>query len=370
MPASQNTVGIYIHIPFCERKCPYCDFYSATSDESEFDRYIAAVCSRMETYAQTIQRKVDTLYFGGGTPSIIGAKRLCTLKNAVSSCFHLDSPEITVEVNPAKNDFDFELLRKNGFNRISIGLQSANDNELQLLGRLHSVSQADIGIQKAQAAGFDNISLDLMLCTPQQTKDSLLRSIAFCAEHHVQHISAYILKLEEGTPYWQNRTKLHLPDDDEQAEVYLFACEQIENYGYKQYEISNFSQKNRQSRHNLKYWHDEEYLGIGPSAHSFLNGKRFYYGRSFDDFYADTITADGTGGDTEEYLMLGLRLSEGIRSERFKKRFGFDIPDIYFQNAEKMKKYGLVKTDQNGFQLTRSGFLVSNAVIAEILKND
>lgn len=360
-------IGLYLHIPFCAKKCPYCDFYSSNADSSTIDKYVSDLCRKIEHYGSIINRKVDTLYFGGGTPSLIGAKRLSEIKTAVENSFGLDNAEITVEVNPSKQDFDFELLHKNGFNRISIGLQSANDNELKLLGRLHDSRQADLCIQSAQAAGFDNISLDLMIAIPEQTKSSLMHSIAFCAGHHIQHISAYILKTEKGTPYYQMRSQLRLPDDDEQADMYLFACEKIREYGFYQYEISNFSKTGFESRHNLKYWHDEEYLGLGPSAHSFLTGRRFYYERSFDDFYADKTVDDGEGGDVEEWIMLGLRLAEGINNYRFRERFDTDIPQKYFDRAKLLEKIGLVRVGENHIALTEKGLIVSNAVIAKIL---
>lgn len=362
-----HPTGLYLHIPFCAGKCPYCDFYSVNADERSIDRYVNALCKSIEHYGTMLNRKADTVYFGGGTPSLIGAKRLSAVKAAAEEFFGFDNAEITVEVNPSKQDFDFELLHKNGFNRISIGLQSANDNELHLLGRQHDIRQADRCITSAQAAGFDNISLDLMIATPQQTKDSLMRSIEFCAEHNVQHISAYLLKVEEGTPYCQIRSSLNLPNDDEQAEMYLFACEKLTEYGFHQYEISNFSKPGFESRHNLKYWHDEEYLGLGPSAHSFVNGKRFYYERSFDAFYSGKTVDDGTGGDTEEWILLGLRLSEGIQNSRFKERFHTDIPKKYFERAKSLEKIGLVTVSNEHISLTEKGLLVSNAVIAQIL---
>ncbi len=360
--------GIYVHIPFCVRKCPYCDFYSVAANEEKIDEYTSALCRKIKSRGINKKRCADTLYFGGGTPSVIGAKRLLSIKNTVQDFYDLKNAEITVEVNPAKTDFDFALLRENGFNRVSIGLQSANDNELELLGRLHNSVMAERCIKRARSVGFENISLDLMIATPKQTESSLERSIEFCAEHNAAHISAYILKTEEGTPYFEMRSALDLPNDDEQAEMYLFACEKIKEYGFKQYEISNFCREGFESRHNLKYWHDEEYIGFGPSAHSFLDGKRFYYGKSFEDFYADKIIDDGEGGDVEEFIMLGLRLSEGITNERFFNRFGYDIPEKYFERAVKLEKLGIAEVDRNRIRFTRKGFLVSNAAIAEILR--
>lgn len=361
-----SKLGVYIHIPFCAEKCPYCDFYSIKSGATETDRYVSLITGKIYKLGKTLERKADTLYFGGGTPSYIGADRLCLIADSAKLSFGLENAEITVEVNPSKS-FNFEKIRKNGFNRVSIGLQSANDDELKILGRLHTVKQAEECIESAQNAGFDNISLDLMIATPLQTKDSLERSIEFCAKHNVQHISAYILKVEDGTKYSMIKDSLNLPNDDTQAEMYLFACEKIQEYGYNQYEISNFSKAGFESRHNLKYWNGEEYIGIGPSAHSFIGNKRFYISRSIDDFYNEIRIDDGEGGSEEEYIMLRLRLAKGINNYDYKERFGHDIPKQYFINAKKFSDIGYVEVDENSIRLTTKGFIVSNSIISEIL---
>ena len=361
--------GVYVHVPFCKRKCPYCDFFSAAADESLIDEYTRALCGRIGLYAGRYPRAADTLYFGGGTPSLIGAERLCRIYSAVSEGFGLSQgAEITLEVNPEKKDIDFEALRKCGFNRVSIGLQSSDDNELRLLGRLHNRDDALRCIRAARSAGFDNISLDLMIATPSQTRESLKRSIAFCAENGARHISAYLLKIEEGTPYYRMKDSLGLCGDDEQAEAYIFAAEELESYGYGQYEISNFSIEGYESRHNLIYWRDEEYFGFGPSAHSFIGGRRRYYERSFEGFYNDELIDDGEGGGEEEFIMLGLRLAEGITYERFRRRFGRELPEKYVRRAQALEAAGYTVSDTDGIRLSRRGFLVSNAVLAEILK--
>lgn len=362
-----NKIGAYIHIPFCKKKCPYCDFYSAAADDKAFGKYTDAICSRIYEYGRQLKREADTLYFGGGTPGLLGAERLCRIYNSAKDSFGLDNAEVTVEVNPEKKDIDFYKLRKCGFNRLSLGIQSANDNELALLGRLHSVSDAAACIAEAKASGFENISLDLMIATPSQTKESLKRSIEFCVSNGAKHISAYILKIEQGTPYYNMRDSLSLVDEDEQADMYLYACEQLEKNGFSHYEISNFALPGYESRHNLKYWHDEEYIGIGPSAHSFIDGKRFYCERSFDKFYDGTVTPDGEGGSSEEYIMLGLRLSEGITNAGYRARFGSSIPERYITNAKKFNGTGLLYADDSSIRLTSRGFLVSNSLIAEIL---
>ena len=278
-------IGLYLHIPFCNGKCPYCDFYSLTADAAMMDMYSSRLCEEIAQWGAKLSRPADTLYFGGGTPSLLGAERIGKLVTAAKNAFTLKDAEITVEVNPTKaQELDFALLKAAGVNRLSIGLQSANNAELALLGRKHSSQHAAATIRRAQEAGFDNISLDLMLAVQRQTRQSLARSIAFCAEANIQHVSAYLLKIEEGTPYFSKKEQLLLPGEEEQSELYLFACEELERAGFKQYEISNFSLPGRESHHNLKYWEDKEYLGLGPAAHSFIDNKRFYFTPSLPDF--------------------------------------------------------------------------------------
>ncbi len=363
-----NNIGVYVHIPFCASKCLYCDFFSKPGTDEEISRYTAAVNKSLIEWGGKLMRSADTLYIGGGTPGVIGAQRLISIAAAARSVFNLRNAEITAELNPssADNNFDFELLRRGGFNRLSIGMQSADDNELRRLGRTHTADDVRTAVRLARAAGFDNISLDLMLCIPEQTNESLARSIEYCAELGADHVSAYILKIEEGTPYYEERELLTL-DEDIQAERYMLACEQLESLGYAQYEISNFAKRGKESRHNLKYWNCDEYLGVGCAAHSYLNGKRFYTARSFEEFYDGVIHEDGEGGSAEEYIMLRLRLAEGLTQRDFRARFGTDIPDKYFQRAKRFEINDLAVCNDEAIRLTRKGFLVSNSLIAEII---
>ena len=364
-----NNIGLYIHIPFCDGKCPYCDFYSLHGNEKLMDDYTDAVIRSLYAYRDTLHRTADTLYFGGGTPNLIGAKRLTAIVAAAKECFGLQNAEITVEVNPARElDRFFEEIHKAGVNRLSIGLQSANDDELKLLGRRHTAEQAGEAVAAAQRAGFCNISLDLMLAIQGQTQQSLLRSIQFCANQNIQHVSAYLLKIEPGTNYYRKQDNLILPNEDETGQLYLYAVQELAKCGFTQYEISNFAQQGGESRHNLKYWHDEEYLGIGPAAHSFVNGKRFYYSRDIQAFLDGAEpTQDGTGGNFEEYAMLALRLNEGLTNTACKNKFGKPIPAELVDRAKKYETIGLTICDVNGIRFTPKGFLVSNTLIGEIL---
>ena len=363
--------GLYLHIPFCDGKCHYCSFFCRRMDSASMDEYTMRLCAAVASWGGKIDKTVNSVYFGGGTPSLLGHRRLIGIFDTIRKSFAIaDDAEITVEVNPSSADgLDFAMLKRAGFNRLSIGLQSSNDNELRLLGRRHSAADAKHTVEAAKAAGFDNISLDVMLAIPEQTKDSLCRTLDFCAGCGVRHISAYILKIEEGTRFYRDRDTLGLFDDDAQAAIYEYAVERLGQLGYHQYEISNFAVDGFESRHNLLYWHDEEYLGLGPSAHSFIGGKRFYYDNSFEAFYADRIADEGSGGDEDEYIMLALRLSEGLVFEEFEKRFSHPVSEKILNAARRIEANGLVKLTPSSLSLTVKGFLVSNSVIAYLLQN-
>lgn len=361
-----NPIGLYLHIPFCDGKCAYCNFYSRVAGESERNEYTDKMAEAIVAWGNKIRRPVDTVYFGGGTPSLLGHDRLIRMLDSVKKSFPVtENAEITVEVNPSSTgDLDFAQLRTAGFNRLSIGLQSANDNELRILGRRHGSEDARRTVQRAQNAGFDNISLDVMLAVPGQTPDSLDHTLEFCASCGVQHISAYILKIEKGTRFYQMKDSLPLFDDEMQAAFYEQTVEKLRQLGYHQYEISNFAHKGCESQHNLHYWRDEEYLGLGPSAHSFLNGRRFYYDSDFQRFYDNEITEESDGGDSEEYLMLALRLTEGLIFSRFEERYGYPVSEKMILTAKRLEQQGLCRVSDQSIALTVRGFLVSNAVIA------
>lgn len=360
--------GIYIHVPFCNGKCPYCDFYSVRASEERMDEYTKSIIELLNSNPEQITA-ADTLYFGGGTPSLLGAERLCRITEAAQKKYGLENAEITAEANPEGVDDDFfRGIRAAGINRLSFGLQSANDGELKELGRKHSASQAAKAVESAQKAGFQNITLDLMLAIEGQTEQSLRRSVEFCTNLGVRHVSAYLLKLEPGTAYYKNRAELALPDEDAAANLYLLACEELGRHGLKQYEISNFAEPGFESRHNLKYWRCEEYWGLGPAAHSFVNGKRFHYGRSIGAFLrGERPEQDGEGGSFEEFAMLKMRLTEGLRDEACLARFGQPVPERIMRAARKYESAGLTVCTPEGFHFTPKGFLVSDALTAEIL---
>jgi len=363
--------GLYIHVPFCISKCPYCDFYSVTTaDDSLKDAYTDEVCKRLAALPDV---KADTLYFGGGTPSLLGGKRLARIVTLAKDRFLTDDAEITLEANPADELYDtFAAFSDAGGNRLSLGMQASDESSLHLLGRRHTPSQLETAVFDARRAGIDNISLDMMLATPSQTPRHIQDAVAHCVSLGASHVSAYLLKIEDGTPFATRRDTLALVDEDTAAEYYLLACEELEHAGFMQYEISNFAKSGCESRHNLKYWNSEDYIGIGPAAHSFYNGKRWYFERDLNGFLngaqptpedPDSNIADSS---EEEYAMLRLRLTAGLRAYDFETRFGHALPDEWMRAALALPR-SLVIADDSGIRLTREGFLVSSAVIGRIL---
>ena len=284
-----------------------------------------------------------------------------------------DSCEVTVECNPSDlceswSEKYMQALALSGANRISMGMQSAVDAERKALGRRAGQNEVKRAVELVKQAGIDNFSLDLMLGVPNQTVDSIKQSIEFCAESGAKHVSSYLLKIEQGTPFAKVEHLLDLPDEDECCDMYLAACEVLEEYGYKQYEISNFAIPGYESRHNLIYWDCREYVGIGASAHSFFDRKRYYYERDAQKFIDGAPPVDdGDGGSFEEYVMLRLRLTEGLKSELIKARFGFDIPPEMLERARFYEKNGMAKVTESSISLTPKGFLVSNTIIADLL---
>ena len=349
-------LGLYIHVPFCDGKCPYCDFYSSRGSEAQMDAYVEGMKRAVSRWGVRLSApEVDTVYFGGGTPSLLGATRLSTLLAAVKSSFPVEeNAEITVECNPRSSSGElFTRLRQNGFNRLSVGVQSFCEEELIVLGRRHSSADGQSTLLAAREAGFDNLSLDLMINLPGQTTDSLSRSLETALSLSPQHLSVYMLKNEPGTAF----ANLPPMEEEQAAGQYLLVCDRLTKAGLCQYEISNFARPGFESRHNLKYWQGEDYLGLGPAAHSFLHGRRFYYPRDTAAFLrGDDPVDDGPGGGEQERLMLGLRLTKGVEA----------TPHL-LERSRPFVKGGLMQVEKGRLSFTREGFLVSNAVLCELL---
>ena len=339
--------GLYFHIPFCRSKCPYCDFYSVKYDKSQSEKYVDRLIVEIKKYNGSF----DTIYFGGGTPSILEPELIGKIISASKSQFDIEkNVEITVECNPSKNlERDFEKYAEYGVNRISLGMQSARNEERFALGRVAGKSEVAKAIGDAKKSGITNISLDVMLGTPKQTLNTLDETFEFIDKMNVTHISAYMLKIEENTKFFELKDRLDLADEDIVAQMYLKTVDSLKSLGFNQYEISNFSKIGYESRHNLKYWELNEYLGIGATAHSLWGGKRFFYDKNF------SIIDDGIGGTEEERIMLGLRLNKGIDKSLIKKDFSQFI------------KMGLIEDLGKKIALTPDGMLVSNTIINELI---
>lgn len=354
--------GLYIHVPFCRRKCPYCNFYSIAAEPELLERYTQAVCRNLRHYA--CAEPVDTVYFGGGTPSLLSPAQIAQILETAADCFTLSpDTEVTMEANPAAAAPEqLRRFRESGVNRLSFGVQSLSDSQLKRLGRLHTAQEAVETVCAAAAAGFDNLSCDLMLALPGQTPEELEQTIREMTQLPIVHISAYLLKIEPGTPFARQQIAAQCPDEDAAADLYLQAVEQLNAAGFAQYEISNFAKPGFESRHNCKYWHCEPYLGIGPSAHSCWNGKRFFVPSSAASFLEQPVqtveTEDGAPCTLEERLMLGLRLTEGVPAAWLAEKKAA---------VERYCKLGFLRRTGDRVAFTPKGFLVSNTILAELV---
>ncbi len=354
--------GLYIHIPFCVKKCPYCDFYSVT-DLSLAEKYTEAVIRNIRGKGIC----ADTVYFGGGTPSLLSAEQIYRM---ISSAEIENGAEITMECNPNTVDPRYlsDILSA-GVNRISFGVQSLDDRELKALGRIHSAEAAVNAVTEAYKAGFRNISADLMLGTAYQTAASLKNTIEALVSLPVNHVSAYMLKIEEGTPYGKSDKILSLlPDENEVADMYLETVSLLGRHGFRQYEISNFAAENTECRHNLKYWRCQEYYGIGPSAHSYIGGVRRACPESAERFISlelqEEYITEENGGSFEEKAMLSLRLTDE----------GLDLASVdgsrrdeILRRAAPLISAGFLRRTENRITLTPSGCLVSNEIICRLI---
>jgi len=366
-------IGLYLHTPFCVSKCPYCDFYSAPpSSDAALEAYTAALLTAMDDWAARYPLTADTLYFGGGTPSLLGGERLSALIRRADDRFGLlsHSPEITLEANPADNLADtLASFAAAGGNRLSLGMQSVHPAELAVLGRRHVPADVTRTIADAHKAGITNISLDMMLGISGQTTATALESVERAAEWGATHISAYLLKIEPDTPY--GACPPPLPDEDAAAELYLAVMARLDALGYRQYEISNAALPGCESRHNLEYWDSRPYLGLGPAASSCLDGRRFTYPRDTAYFVGggapvDDPVTDTPVGSAEEYALLRLRLTAGLRAADLTARYGTPIPAAWRERAAALPD-DLVTVGEDGIRLTREGFLLSNTLTSHIL---
>ena len=372
-------LGVYVHIPFCRSKCDYCDFYSLAGQEGRMDDYQKALIAHMkETGPLTRGSQVDTVYFGGGTPSYYGEKRLRELLRTIAKRFDLAKDvEITVECNPdSVNQKMLQNLRRAGANRISLGVQSAHPCELSNLHRPHDFDQVKEAVRAVRAAKFKNLSLDLIYGLPGQDMAGWQDTVEQALALEPEHLSCYGLKVEPGTPLDDRVIRGEkLPDDDAQADMYLWMVERLGTAGYKQYEISNFARAGFQSRHNLKYWMGRPYIGFGPGAHSDFGGRRYSFVRNLEKYISGVLGGGAVIDESElipqrergsEYLMLRLRTTRGIEEWEYRREFFMNFDPIE-QKLEEYERQGWAERHDRRWNLTAKGFLVSNQLIGELL---
>ncbi len=376
-----KSLGVYVHIPFCRSKCQYCDFYSlprSSNTPELMDRYAKALTTHIrEGGARATKYVVDTVYFGGGTPNYFGPDRLRQLFNTISRSFNVSkTAEVTLEANPESiTERGCKRLVSGGFNRISIGVQSNNDQILKVLGRPHTFRQAQKAVAIARNAGLENISLDLMYGLPAQSPQQWADALGSIIDLKPEHISCYGLTLNPGTPLYAYRDHAALPDDDAQAAMYLYAVSTLEAYGYEQYEISNFAQSGRACAHNLKYWLGGEYMSFGPSAASDFAGTRYTFASDVNRYIKALRTGDTITTECEyvpikeragEYLMLRMRTIYGIEREEYETTFLMPFDPL----EAVLRHYGgrgLTKQEGSRWRLTPQGFLVSNQLIGQLI---
>ena len=376
-----NVLGVYIHIPFCCSKCDYCDFYSLAGSEDRMDDYEKALILHVrETGALLKGYQVDTVYFGGGTPSYFGEKRLREVLAAVHKAFSLiKNPEITLECNPESVDVkSMARLRRVGFNRVSLGMQSADPEQLEKLHRPHNFLQVERAVAAIREAKIKNLSLDLIYGLPGQTMVSWKNTLEQAINLEPEHLSCYGLKVEEGTPLAERVKKGEvLPDDDAQADMYLWMVERLKDAGYRQYEISNFAKTGQESRHNLKYWMGREYVGFGPGAHSDLGGRRYAFRKDLEGYIQGVLTGGNLLEESEmipnhkrsgEYLMLRMRTLRGIEEWEYRREFVMNFEPIQ-RKLEYYESKGWAEQAGRRWHFTPEGFLISNQLILGLLES-
>lgn len=373
----KNNIALYLHFPFCVRKCLYCDFCSlGGADEGEMQAYTDALLKELREKAKIAQSYcVDTVFLGGGTPSLMPLSALERIFSVISASYSMaDNAEITIEVNPKTADLEkLSAFRTFGINRLSMGVQSFQDNELAALGRVHTALDAWQTFLAARRAGFSNINLDLMYGIPYQTPTSFARTLDEALSLSPEHISAYSLILEEGTPFFEKKDELPLPDEDAEEQMHFSLTERMRAASYGHYEISNYAKEGYACRHNLHYWRMEPYLGFGAAAYSFFGNERYgntrdikAYARAPLSSVSDSLSL-GEEDLAYDTIMMGLRLGEGIDLAAYEKRFGFKMEERYAEVIERYTALGWMKTERGRLFLSESGMRFSNTVLVDFL---
>ncbi len=377
----KKNIGLYIHIPFCRQKCLYCDFPSWAGKEGQMQGYVDALTKEIKNRGKLYpDRKVVSVFFGGGTPTTLSIPMLEQLMAAAFEGWDIaEDAEITTEANPGTLDGEMaEALKKMGFNRLSMGVQAWQNRLLKALGRIHTIEAFQENFKAMREAGFENVNTDLMFALPDQTMADWQETVQNIVALQPEHISAYSLIIEEGTPFFDRYEKGDLVPADEELdrEMYHWAVEYLAEHGYEQYEISNFARSGRQSRHNRIYWQAEEYLGMGLGSHSYMEGERFHNPYDLQEYIEKAEDASLLKEDIEviteedalaEFMFLGLRLTEGVSFERFRERFGKEMKEIYGRQIEELQADCLLAVGETGIRLTERGTDISNVVFEKFL---
>lgn len=384
--SSKNGIGIYLHIPYCLKKCPYCAFNSY-EEEKVPAGYASSLVTEMDYAAELFglgRGSVDTVYFGGGTPSLLDADDIAKLMEEMKSIFDLRTGcEVSLEVNPSSaGEERLQSFRKAGINRLSIGIQSFDNGNLQFLGRLHNGAQAKKTFFDARSAGIDNISIDLIFAIPGQSKDETLSDLQRAVDLSPEHISLYLFTLEEGTPMhkWAGEGKFRATDDSEQEEMFMMASAYLQDNGYNRYETSNYARDGFEARHNLGYWNGKDYIGLGAGAHSYLSdmgwGMR-WWNHGSPKSYAENVKKGklpvdgleilGRADAIRETIFTALRTRDGLKEDILKDRFGITLYDVLSEAAIKSLPVGLLATGDNRIFLTERGALVADEIVARII---
>lgn len=367
---------LYVHIPFCKKKCDYCDFLSWSDSQENQKHYIQALCREIRSYQGRYPKRVSSLFVGGGTPSILDVDLLDTVMERLANIFSFaEKAEISIEANPGTVTLEkLKAYKRMGIQRISFGLQSAKNQELRELGRIHTYEEFLEGYEWARRAGFENINVDLMSGIPRQTLKSWRQTLTQVVELQPEHISAYSLIIEEGTPF--ARKKLCLPEEEEEREMYESTTEILGRQGYVQYEISNYAQPGRACAHNVGYWVRDDYLGLGLGSASLMDNQRWNNTDSIEEYLAGARKPEeirvaqeelSVPEQMEETMILGLRRMEGIRRKEFLETFGTELEDIYADAIRRLKNLGLLQDDGQRIFLTRRGISLSNQVFVEFM---
>ena len=371
-----SPMEIYIHIPFCIRKCDYCDFLSGPSGPEEQADYVQALLREIQAVEEGEGRSVSSIFIGGGTTSVLDERLLGDILREIRNRFKMEEDaEITIEVNPGTaNIGKLQAYREMGINRLSIGLQSPEDRELKILGRIHNYGQFLETYQEARTVGFDNINIDLMSAIPDQTYEGWVKNLRTVAELEPEHISAYSLIVEEGTPFAAR--KLNLPDEDTEYNMYEATAQILKEYGFEQYEISNYARKGRECRHNVGYWTRQDYLGFGLGASSLYGKERFANTADMKKYLESSKNPEKIRekepsltreDEMAEFMFLGLRMTKGISKADFQRCFGCTIESVYGEVLEKYESMELLLEKDGRIFLSREGIHVSNSIMAEFL---